>query len=84
MITEINSIDDVKTFALHLSKVEKLSYHPDDDFNDCIKISTQEPLYTKKEATLRNALMKQCFIICEKEGADIYEIILPIVVEVYD
>jgi hypothetical protein len=37
-----------------------------------------KPCYTKEEADFRNQLMEQCFDVCEKEGVDIYEIMLEV------
>ena len=79
MITQINTINDVKEFATHLVQIEKLSFHPEDDFNDYVNIKTREAFYTKEEAQKRNYLMNKCFHICEKLNVEIYEILLPII-----
>ena len=81
MIRQIKSIDDVKAFAKHLVQVENLSFHPDDDFNDYINLETQKASYSEEDARLRNKLMKDCFIVCEKNNVEIYEILLPIIQE---
>jgi hypothetical protein len=73
MKTKIQSINDVTEFAALLNN-EGLIFHPDDDFRDYINMNTNEPFYTTDEADLRNNLMKQCFDVCEKAGADIYEV----------
>jgi hypothetical protein len=78
MNQSINSIEDVKAFAEHLVRVEKLSFHPDDDFKDYVKLNNQEAFYSEEEANLRNKLMNECFEVCEKEGVEIYELMLPI------
>ncbi|OXA93792.1 hypothetical protein [Flavobacterium hercynium] len=75
MITKILTIEDVKQFAKQLT-AEGLSFHPDDDFNDYINFTTNTPSYTKEDAEVRNELMNECFEICEKEGVDIYEIMM--------
>lgn len=77
MLTEIKTINDVKSFAKHLINVEKLSFHPDDDFNDYLNLSTKQPFYTKEEAEKRNQLMNACFDICEKHEKEIYSVMLP-------
>lgn len=77
MITEINTINDVKTFTKHLINVEKLSFHPDDDFTDYIDCNTNKPFYTKEEAEKRNQLMNTCFDVCEKNKKEIYTVMLP-------
>ena len=74
MITQITNADDVASFAKHLIQVEKLSVHPDDDFNDYTTYETRPPFYTEKEAELRNQLMNQCFDVCEQSNIEIYEI----------
>lgn len=79
MIAEIKTLKDVKTFVKHLVQVEKLSFHPDDDFNDYIQCESKMPFYSEKEANLRNRLMDDCFKVCEAKGKDIYSFILPIV-----
>ena len=70
MITKIITIEDVKDFAKQLT-AEGVSFHPDDDFKDYINFSTNEPI---EDAEFRNNLMNDCFEVCEKAGADIYEI----------
>jgi len=77
MITQISTIDDVKSFAKQLI-AEGVSFHPDDDFNDYVNIKEHIPFYTKEEAALRNKLMNNCFGICEKEGEDIYNLMLEV------
>lgn len=78
MITEIKNINDVKVFAKHLAEVEKLSFHPDDDFNNYIT-SEKQHFYSKSEAELRNKLMNDCFKVCNENNLEIYEIMLPII-----
>jgi hypothetical protein len=74
MITSINTISDIEQFAKHLVQVEKLSFHPDDDFKDYVTNSNQ-PFYTTQEAELRNKLMDDCFVVCEREKVDVYGIV---------
>ena len=75
MITTILTIEDVKHFAKQLT-AEGLSFHPDDDFNDYVNITNNTPFYNKEDAEFRNKLMNECFDVCEKEGLDIYEIMM--------
>lgn len=77
MIAKINNLDDVSTFVLQLL-AEGLNYHPDDDFNNYINLDTHEPSYIPEEAQIRNDLNDQCFEICEKYNADIYNISMEI------
>jgi hypothetical protein len=80
MIKAINTISDVEQFAKHLVQVEKLSFHPDDDFRDYVTNANQ-PFYTTQEAELRNKLMNECFDVCEKEKVDFYGVVLGLIEE---
>ncbi len=53
-----------------------VSVHPDNDFNDYINFKSNESYYTETEK--RNKLMNDCFDVCEKEGAYIFEIMLEV------
>ncbi|MEJ7739043.1 MAG: hypothetical protein WKF97_16585 [Chitinophagaceae bacterium] len=77
MITKIETSEDVKAFAKQLI-AEGVSFHPDDDFNDYVVFKTNKPCYTKKQAEIKNKLMNKCFSVCEKEGTDIYGIMLEV------
>jgi hypothetical protein len=77
MLTKIETTEDVKAFVKELV-AEGLNYHPDDDFTGYINISTEEASYTADEAALRNKLNNQCFEVCERERADIYDISMEI------
>ena len=78
MIIKIQTVNDVKVFATHLVQVEKLSFHPDDDFKDYISCD-KKPIYSEQEAELRNKLMNDCFKVCNDNSVEIYEILLPII-----
>lgn len=77
MITQIQTSEDVKAFAKQLI-AEGVSFHPDDDFNDYVNFKENKPCYSKEEADLRNKLMNICFEVCEKEGVDIYDLMLEV------
>jgi len=77
MITKIETSEDVKAFAKQLI-AEGVSFHPDDDFNDYVYFKENRPCYSKEEADLRNELMNDCFKVCEKEGVDIYGVMLEV------
>ena len=77
MITKIETANDVKTFAKQLI-AEGVNFHPDDDFNEYVNFKENKPCYTKEEADLRNELMGSCFGVCEKEGVDIYDVMLEV------
>ena len=74
MIKEINTIEDVKLFAFQLVNEEDLSFHPDDNFSDYINLETKKPLYSVDQVIQLNQLLDKCFIICEQEKSDIYEL----------
>lgn len=77
MITEINNIEDVKTFFKQLLD-EDLNFHPDIPFEDYINCETRQDSYTAEEAATRNKLMDTCFEVCENNGVDIYELAIEI------
>lgn len=77
MITKIETTGDVKAFAKQLI-AEGVSFHPDDDFNDYVNFKENKPCYSKAEAEVRNNLMNNCFEVCEKEGVDIYNLMLEV------
>ena len=77
MIAQITTTKDVESFAKLLVE-EGVSFHPDDDFNDYVFFKENKPCYTKQEAEIRNNLMQQCFEVCEKEGSDIYSLMLEV------
>ena len=73
MIKKINTIEDVIILTKELID-EGTNFHPDDDFRNIINIETNMPAYTEEEALIRNGLIQQCFIICNLQGKDVYEI----------
>lgn len=77
MMTKIETTKDVEAFAAEIVR-EGVSFHPDDDFNSYVSLETNERTYSEKEASLRNKLMEDCFIVCENEGVDIYSIMLEV------
>lgn len=77
MLTHIQNLKDVAAFAKQLI-AEKVSFHPDDDFNDYIFFDTRKSCYSKDDAFKRNKLMDDYFTVCEKEGADIYNLMLEV------
>ena len=77
MITQIQTLEDVKSFAKQFI-AEGVSFHPDDDFNDYVNFKENKPTYTKEEADSRNELMSSCFKVCEKAGVDIYDVMLEV------
>ena len=70
----IKSIEDVKDFFRHLVKERQTNFHPDDDFAVYIDYEDKTPSFTHDEVKIYNRLMEECFDICDKENANIYEI----------
>lgn len=77
MLTQIATVKDVKAFAKQLID-EGVSFHPDDDFNDYVFFKENKPCYTKEKADFRNELMQQCFDVCDRDGEDIYAVMLEV------
>ena len=72
--SHITSMADVKSFLHYLVYERDLNFHPDDDFADYINYEDKTPSFTPDEVKNHNRLMEECFDICGKENADIYEI----------
>jgi hypothetical protein len=77
MIERIKTVKDVEAFAKQLI-AEGVSFHPDDDFRDYVFFKENKPCYSEEEADKRNKLMEQCFNVCEKDGIDIYAVMLEV------
>lgn len=77
MITNINNIEEVHTFFKQLL-AEDLNFHPDTPFDDYINCETRLPTYTDEQVKQRDKLLDECFNVCERYGADIYEIAIEI------
>ncbi|BAU51885.1 hypothetical protein [Mucilaginibacter gotjawali] len=71
MIQEINNLNDVAGFMHNLVE-EGVNAHPDELFENYVKIETGEPSFSAGEAAFRNQLMEKSFEICEQQGIDIY------------
>jgi hypothetical protein len=78
MLKDIKNLNNVNAFVKQLIK-ESVNFHPDEDFKNYIDIETKLPTYSKEEAELRNKLLDQCFEVCEKEGVDIYDFTMEII-----
>ena len=74
MKKEINTVSDVEEFFRYLRDERKVAFLPDDDFCCYINRDTGEPTFTDEEVATFNAMMNQCFDVCETNGKDIYEI----------
>jgi hypothetical protein len=74
MNKHFHDIEEVKDFFRYLVNDRKVAIHPDDNFRDYINTETQKPAFTDYEANLFNAMMDDCFEVCQDEEKDIYEI----------
>lgn len=71
---EINTAKDVENFFNYLLVDRNIAFHPDDDFSEYIHFESRMPIFSKKESTQYNKIMKKCFKICKREKVDIYSI----------
>ena len=74
MTIKITTIEEVKAFAKYLTNGLHLNFHPDDDFSFYVNYETKDPTFSLEEAAKYNALMNECFDVCEKENVDVYEV----------
>ena len=72
--SHIRSVEDVKAFFHHLVDERKVSFHPDDMFEDYVTCEGGVNTISLRECAKYNRLMDESFKACENEGADIYEI----------
>lgn len=70
----IITIEDVKAFAKYLTNDLLLNFHTDDDFSFYVNYETKEPIFSPEEAAKYNALMNECFDVCEKANVDVYDV----------
>ena len=73
-LDKIITVDEVVDFAHFLLEVDSVNFHPDTGFEDYINLEKHEPTYTPDEVKAYNALMEQCFDVCEEAKVDIYEV----------
>ncbi len=64
----------MKAFAKYLTNDLHLNFHPDDDFSFYVNYETKESTFSPEEAAKYNALMNECFDVCEKASVDVYEV----------
>lgn len=74
----INNVDDVKNFINDVYSILHLNFHPDTPFNDYINLDTDQPTFNVSESNALDNILDQCFLYCEKNNLDIYEIGLEI------
>lgn len=72
---QIRTPEDVATFFKHITRVERINFHPDERFHT---YGSGDPrgawtvAYTVKEADRRDRLMAQSFDVCSANHLDIY------------
>ena len=71
--SHINNVDDVRKFFHYIVEVRNVNFNPDDMF-EYYMLSDRTTAFTPEECEIYNHLTEECFDICEKEEADIYEI----------
>lgn len=72
---KIRTKEDMARFFAYLYLVDRTSFHPDDQFSSYV-YSKGSAAYTRKEAAIRQRLMKQAWQVSHKNGLDIYEVAL--------
>ena len=72
--SHITTVKEVETFFHHIVFERKVSFHPDNMFEDYVSCERGIPTFTLSECAIYNRLMDESFKVCEKEGVDIYEI----------
>jgi hypothetical protein len=77
MIQDIKTLEDVAEF-MHNLVAEGVNAHPDEMFENYVSMESGEPTFTAEEAAIRNSLMEKSFIVCEREGEDIYDFMMEI------
>lgn len=70
----IKTLEDVQDFAKYLYNERGVAFHPDDDFADYANDETGEQTFTDEEIPIFDRLMDECFVVCEREKKDIYEV----------
>lgn len=67
----------ISAFYKGIAKEFDVSLHPDDDFNDYVYNSTQEPIFQPYEADILNKISDKMFEYCNKNNLDIYDLAIP-------
>ena len=82
--SKIKNPNDVKEFFKYLVNVEKVNFHPDDDFDDYIDFKTKKKLFSKKEAQNLDQYMEDSFLVMDlpkNKDKEIYTIGLEVMEE---
>ena len=70
----IETIVDVQNLAKYLYNDRKVAFHPDDNFADYVSDETGKQTFSDEEIPIFIRLMDECFLVCERENRDIYEV----------
>ncbi|MCK5020732.1 MAG: hypothetical protein KAS32_27170 [Candidatus Peribacteraceae bacterium] len=73
-VDAINTVKDVRAFFNYLIEVEKLNFHPDEDFSDYVSTETGLSTFSNSEAEHYNSLMNRAFDVCQDVSTEIYDL----------
>lgn len=68
----ISTSDEAVAFLTYCVRDLHCELHPDDDFADYL------PEFSEVRISALNARMEECFVACEKENLDIYDLVLEV------
>lgn len=71
----IHNTGHVRQLAAYIVQDLGVNFHPDEEFANYINIETKEPSFTAEECATADALIEECFAVCEREGVDIYDLV---------
>ena len=74
--SHITNIDEVKAFFHYALCDKNIAIHPDDSLTDLSEEELKQMNVTKDEAVNYDRLMDECFEVCKRENADIYDMYL--------
>ena len=69
--SKIVNVADAKEFFSHLVYERRVTFHPDDNFEDYVSEDGANT-FSEEECTIYNHLMDESFEACEKNGTDTY------------
>lgn len=74
--SHITNVDEVKNFFYYSLYDRNITLHPDDSLADFSEEQLKQMNVTKDEAVNYDRLMDECFEVCKRENADIYDMYL--------
>jgi hypothetical protein len=69
---KIRTKEDIANFFAYLLLVDRLNFHPDTSFLNYVSYDSGTPLFGAREALVREELLKDAFIVADKNKLDIY------------